>query len=146
MSKSNGWVSGITQSDTAAYRNILDNPSKNAPNSRIVLPCFLLIISCTALGPPAGRASFFPVLMLRWGCGLEEKTVRRFLDRIWRSKAVVGWLIWRSERIPVEVRVIESYYESHTKMMPKARCCITGVDQGARSNPSLSDAMVYGIT
>jgi len=31
--------------------------------------------------------------MLRCGCGLEEKTVRR-LFRIWRSKAIVGWLIW----------------------------------------------------
>jgi len=36
--------SGITQSDTGAYGNILDNPSKNTPNSRIVLPHLLLII------------------------------------------------------------------------------------------------------
>ena len=37
--------------------------------------------------------------MLRCGCGLEEKTVQRFLDRIWRNKAIAGWLIWGSERI-----------------------------------------------
>ena len=52
---------------------------------------------------------------------------------------------WR-KKLSVEVRVIESYYESHTEMMPKARCCITGVDQGATPNPSLLDSMAYEIT
>ena len=52
---------------------------------------------------------------------------------------------WR-KKLLVEVRVIESYYESLMEMMPKTRCCITGVDQGATSNPSLSDSMAYEIT
>jgi len=63
--------------------------------------------------------------MLRCGCGLEEKTVRRFLDRIWCSKAIVGWLIWGSERISnkcyQELLQVTYGNDSESKMLHRRR-------------------------
>jgi len=97
MNKSNSWVNGITWSDMAAHGSILDNLSKNTLHPRIVVPHLLLIIILYSIRSTCWVYKLFS--MLRYGYELEEKTSQRFLDRIWHSKAIVGWLIEGSERI-----------------------------------------------
>ena len=97
MNKSNSWVNGITWSDTAAHGDILDNLSENTLHPRIVVLHLLLIIILYSIRSTCWVYKLFS--MLRYGYELEEKTSQRFLDRIWHSKAIVGWLIEGSERI-----------------------------------------------